>query len=391
MKAPLSERDRIVSIDILRGFSLLGIFFVNMQFFHSMMMPEPLRWWTSRWDRILYIFLDLTAQASFYPLFAFLFGFSAILMEEGARKKGFLFPSLFARRLTMLLIFGCIHAFLIWHGDILINYALFGFLLLLFYKKDVKYLMTSSLLLSAVLIASVSAGFILAMAAGVHVDPIQHSEAEIRHGIEVYQQGSYKQIFHLRFKEWYEVNNPGNLLYLFLSIFPLFLAGAAFAKAGWLSRPEEFRGNLRKVCMISLPVGFALKLLPYVFTDSDWMMFLQDNLGGPMVSIGYITGGVLLLRRKGILKLFYPFSFVGRLSLSNYLAQSILCTSIFYSYGLGMFGKVTIWQGSLLVILIYTLQVTGSWLWLKKYRIGPLEFLWRYGTYGKRPILKRRT
>ncbi|MFB7640405.1 DUF418 domain-containing protein, partial [Peribacillus butanolivorans] len=138
---PLQESKRIVSIDILRGLAILGIFLVNMPSFHSpLLYIDGVERWTEGWDRILYRFSDIVAQASFYPLFAFLFGFGAIILAVRCEEKGVSFPFLYMKRLFFLLMLGCIHAFAIWHGDILINYAIFGFAFLLFYKVRGKNL-----------------------------------------------------------------------------------------------------------------------------------------------------------------------------------------------------------------------------------------------------------
>jgi len=122
--APISSGDRIEIIDIIRGFAILGIFLVNMGDFHSpWLYLEVGKLWTSPIDIGADIFVDIFAQSSFYTLFSFLFGFGMVIIKERMTALNYSFYKLFLRRMFWLLVFGLIHAFLIWHGDILISYA----------------------------------------------------------------------------------------------------------------------------------------------------------------------------------------------------------------------------------------------------------------------------
>ncbi len=139
---PLHEKNRTISIDVLRGFALLGILLVNMPTFHSpFLYLDSFTYWPSQLDQFFSNMVELFAQANFYPLFAFLFGYGAMIIAERSQMKGINFPSFFARRLTILLIIGCIHAFLIWNGDILITYAITGLFFIFFYQLSGKALL----------------------------------------------------------------------------------------------------------------------------------------------------------------------------------------------------------------------------------------------------------
>ncbi|PLT30421.1 DUF418 domain-containing protein [Peribacillus deserti] len=378
----IREQDRIMSIDILRGFSILGIFLVNMPYFHSPSVEDPLSWWPGKWNRILYAVIDILAQASFYPLFAFLFGFGAVIISERTSQKGLSFPSVFSRRLIILLFIGGVHAFLIWHGDILINYALFGFVFLLFYKKSGRKLMNAGAVMTLLFTGAISLLYLAGSAAGEEVGAPQNNIPLLQHSMQIYQHGTFSEITSERFNEWYKVNNPMYAIILFLSIFPLFLIGAGFAKLKYLSEPGKHEKSLKRIFMAAFAFGFTIKLLPYFADYNYFYLFLQDNLGGPLVSIGYIAGLALLLEKKKAKYLLRPFSFVGRLSLSNYLFQSILCTFLFYSYGLGLYGSLSFIGGTLLALAIFIIQVFLSFLWLRHFRMGPVEYVWRIGTYG---------
>ncbi|CAH0344433.1 DUF418 domain-containing protein [Bacillus sp. CECT 9360] len=386
----VQEAERIVSIDILRGFSILGIFLVNMPAFHTpMLYINPLSWWDKNPDRILYILTDIFAQASFYPLFSFLFGFGAILLAERINQRGQSFPLLFSRRMLALLLFGCIHAFLIWHGDILINYALFGFIFILFYKLSGKLLLILGALIYLIPFLMLAMLTIAAQTFGMDGLEIPTDQEAVRQSLEVYQNGTFIEIMYQRFNDWYSVNNLVSAIILFLSIFPLFLLGTGFAKLRLLERPDVYRTHLRIIMAVSLVLGLLFKLIPYLTANNYATVFLQDTFGGPMLSLFYITAITLLLQRNLIYKVMLPFSYIGRLSMSNYLFQSIIGTLIFYSYGLSFYGRVSFTTGLVLVGGIFVIQILASKYWLKYFLMGPIEYVWRVFTYWRKPSIRR--
>lgn len=383
------QQNRIETIDILRGFSILGIFLVNMPSFHSPLMDiDPLTWWNQNPDHILYILVDVLAQASFYPLFAFLFGFGAILLAERSAERGQSFPSLFFRRMMTLLVIGILHAFLVWHGDILINYALFGFLFVLFYKWRGKTLLIFGALMYILPFAALSLMMLLMAATGNSLS-IETNFIQAEATMNTYQNGSFVEITMQRITDWYKVNNFANVLLLFFSIFPHFLMGAGIAKLRWLHNPKLHQKKLLWIAAITLLAGFLLKTLPYTTEGNMATDRIQDFLGGPIVSFAYIFLFTLVFQNQKLTKIFTPIAAVGRLSISNYLLQSIVATLIFYSYGLRLYGKISFTTGILFVFIIYISQMVLSLLWLKYFYIGPIEYIWRFITYGKRPLFKK--
>ncbi len=112
---------------------------------------------------------------------------------------------------------------------------------------------------------------------------------------------------------------------------------------------------------------------------------MQDSFGGPLLALSYITGISLLYERFTVArKLAMPFISLGRMSMTNYLTQSIFWTFIFYSYGLGFYGQIGMLIGTILAILFVAGQAAFSAYWLKSYRMGPVEYIWRVATYGKK-------
>lgn len=385
---PITVQERLVVIDVIRGFALLGILLVNMQDFSSpWLYIEPSQLWNSSLDRYTDIFIDIFAQASFYTLFSFLFGFGMVIFKERSEAKGYSFLSLFSRRLFILLIFGVIHAFLIWHGDILISYALIGFILLLFHKTDANTMFKWAIAL--ILIPSLLMGGLLlwqefqypSLFSGYNVEMVNQS-------LQVYSSGTYFEITKQRINDWYYVNNPLNYIFLVLILLPMFLLGAFFAKKRWFHEPNVYNRELRIVWLVSFSIAVIFKLLPYLGNGMEGLFYMQDSIGGPASAIFYATSIVLLFQKNWWRTKLISFSYVGRLSLSNYLLQSLIGTFIFYGYGLGFYGQLRPFYGVLLTIAIYILQIQLSKIWLRNYKIGPAEWLWRSLTYKSKQKIK---
>ena len=385
---PIKENDRIVSLDILRGMAILGIFLVNMpSFFSPILYLNPKTYWTNTSDTVLYAIVDIFAQASFYPLFAFLFGYGAMMMAERAALKNRSFPLNFTRRLWFLLLFGLIHAFFVWHGDILITYAITGLGLLLFYKRKGKTLIITGLLLYVI-------PFTLLVLSSLLLDQeelmsILYNPEAVIQSVLVYSEGCFMEVMKQRSTDWLFANDPTAIWLLLINILPLMLIGAGFAKLKWLTNIKQYKKLLMWLMVISFVGGMLLKIQPYINGFSYTNMLSQDQFGGPLLALFYITSVALLLERKRVSRFMKPLANVGRMSISNYLFQSLLCTTLFYSYGFGLYGKISYTLGFCLVIVIYAMQILISKWWMKRFNYGPIEYLWRFGTYGQKPVFKR--
>lgn len=389
----IQEQSRIESIDILRGFAILGIFLVNMPaFFSPVYYYNPLTYWESTSDRFLNGLVDFLAQASFYPLFAFLFGYGAIILAERMTHKGLSFPVYFSRRLIILLLIGCVHAFLLWHGDILITYAICGFIFILFYKCKGKTLLVTGTLIYVVVFGL----FIMGFVGMERYDPsmnlvdLLNSPVDIQTSIQTYSQGSFTDIFERRLQDWMLVNGPANGWVIILNILPLMLIGAGFAKQKWIAQASIHLKLITRLMIIGLVGGVIGKSLPFWEGSLPYTrMMIQDYIGGPLLALFYVMFVVWLVEKKTATKFFQPFAYVGRLSISNYLLQSLVCTTIFYAYGFGLYGQISFTTGFCLVILLYSLQILASRWWIQRFKFGPVEYVWRWGTYGNKPTFKR--
>ncbi|MFK3957982.1 DUF418 domain-containing protein [Guptibacillus hwajinpoensis] len=378
---PTSASDRIQSIDAMRGFALLGIFFVNMVDFHSpWMYVDKINYWGDQWNQLVMNLIDFFAQASFYPLFSFLFGYGFIILQNRVTSRGSRFLPIMLRRLLFLFIIGIFHFVAIWHGDILFTYSLCGLLLLFFIRMEGKRLLQIGLglwLFYAVI-------FFLLLLPFSTADLTSHDPDAIRNSILVYGSGSYIEILNERVSDWYYVNGGVSGVFLLFSIFPYFLIGAAFAKEGWFNGHRNQLSLVKKLLVIG-SLGFLVKSTPFVF-ESYAFSHLQDSLGGPLVSLFYMAAISLIYYSGRSLK---ALEWVGKMALTNYLMQSIVSTLIFYNYGLGFYGETEVSTGVLLLICIFLIQIVFSRVWLSKFKYGPIEWIWRMMTYQRRFPLKR--
>ncbi|OIU72549.1 DUF418 domain-containing protein [Rossellomorea aquimaris] len=387
--SPIERSERIVSLDVIRGISLLGIFIINMISFHSpFLYMDPYSWWKTPDDAVLYPWIDVLVQASFYPLFAMLFGYGLSIQQERANQKGMPFYSFGVRRLLVLLFIGSVHAFLIWSGDILINYAVFGLLLLLFMRMAGK----SLLLLGSLLLLIPQLFFSILLVLMTYSDPagVAHytNITAVQDSVAAYASGSFADIMIQRFSDWYAVNSPGNLLFLTLSILPVMMIGAGAGKLKLLEKAVEYKRSWLLLGSVLLTASIGLKLLPILIEANTAYSYIQDYLGGPFLSVSYAIILALLLENENVKKWTRPLASAGRMSLSNYLLQSIIGTLIFYSYGLGLYGEVTLTTGTLLAVGIFIIQMILSEIWLSRFRFGPAEKLWRVLSYGKSSVKK---
>ncbi|MDQ7860216.1 DUF418 domain-containing protein [Peribacillus frigoritolerans] len=328
----------------------------------------------------MYRLSDIVAQASFYPLFAFLFGFGAIILAERSAEKGISFPLLYMKRLSFLLILGCIHAFFIWHGDILINYAVFGFALLFFYKMKGRNLILLGSVCYVLPFAILGSLFLIMGIFDSEGMAITTDSAMMKQSLEVYQSGTFTELMSQRALDWYMVNNPFNAIILFfIDFFRFFLMGAGVAKQGFLQNPTQYKRQLKAISIVSLLLGMSIKMLPYVTVYHFGTIFVQDYLGGPLLTIFLYHGNHAFGGTGRASRLLHPLSYIGRMSMSNYLFQSMVCTGIFFIHmALVYMDQSHIRQDLFFLIALFCLQILLSLLWMGLYKYGPVEYIWRF-------------
>lgn len=406
--APIAPSERIAAIDIIRGFALIGILLVNLKYFahpamYQFVIGENI--WEG-FNGFIDSAIFILAEGKFYTMFSFLFGLGFIVFMDKAMKKSPRPKLLFARRLFILFIFGVIHAFLIWSGDILIAYAIAGFILLLFYKRKEKTLLVwSGIILSISIIPvlfMVAAFPLMEQIPGEEYSYanemtmfINEIETQIESSYYAYSEGSLLEVMEQRLTDTTFALSYS--FFAYLSIIPMFLLGAYAGKRKILHDVKNHLPLIKKVWLISFIIGASMTAVYYINLQQvnfvspsmhDIYTQVGSTIGNPSLMLFYVTSLVLLLQKSMWQRILKPLTALGRMALTNYLMQSIICTFVFYSYGLGLYGSVTPPFYLLFVVVIIGGQIVLSNWWLKRYYFGPAEWLWRSLTYGKKAKMK---
>jgi uncharacterized protein len=410
---PTQPHDRIVELDILRGFALLGILFVNILSFGGVIgLGQE---WTGEADKAIDAFIESFLRGKFISMFAMLFGVGFAMQVARLERNSGGHIVTYGRRLLVLLVIGMAHL-LLDPLEVLHAYAICGALLLLFRKVPVKALLPWALILMTLpyLHTAIVSSVPSADSASQAVEESQQSENHgTREELEdddeksfeswnpyvgekparVYSSGSFTDV--LNYNLQFTLNNRSSWVsYLWRTVpLPLMLVGAFIGRRRILERIPDELPLLRKTFWFGIAAGIGgawsgMALLRLAGADGwdPWLDFagsLVWVLAGWSMALGYGAGIVLLLQRAFWGRLLWPLQAVGKLALSNYLLQTLICTTIFYGYGVGLYGAFGPSSIALLAAAIYALQVSLSMLWVRRFRFGPAEWLWRSITYGQ--------
>lgn len=405
---PLQLNQRVEILDVLRGFALLGILMVNIPLMNAPFVTEMGKFalWTDSANETASWIISFFFTGKFYTLFSMLFGIGFYFFLRKADENGNSVLPVFRRRLGWLLAIGIIHVVLLWYGDILVFYALFGFLMILFRKKSVRSLIiwAVSFFMIPVLLTLIFVAFMqFALTLPDVGDEIaanfeqgmRNMEVIIERAMTVYTSGSFTEIVGMRLLEYANIL-PG-VFFFFPNVLAMFLIGLALAKKKVFEDLEANKNFFRKLFFYSLPFAIAGNwALAHFSAESSYVVFdwpilwvtLGTATGGPAMTFVYISLIVHCFYKGYFKKLSDAIAKTGRMALTNYLMQSVIATTIFFSYGLGLYGQVNIWQGMILTVAIYIVQVIWSHYWLNHYRFGPMEWLWRTLTYGEKQKMK---
>lgn len=395
---PLNTADRITVMDILRGAALFGILLMNIEAFTG---PLDLSFTgvDPHWHGIDYLadaLVYVLVQGKFFLLFSLLFGAGFAVMAQRAQGAGRDFTPIYLRRSVALLLIGACHALLVWSGDILLVYALLSFLLLGTRRWPVSMLPAMGALVYAFAVGLSLLFALLVWAAARGGSPLD-SAGSMRAAQEVieaqrlaYGEGSWAQANVQRLADLRHM--VGGILITGPEIFGMFLIGAWFARSGALADPARFASLYARLRWIAMPVGVVLMLAsaawhPYLapgeFTVRTGLSYAMAAVASLLMALGYL--GWIVQARHALGWLAAP----GRMALTHYLLQSLLCTWLFFGYGLGFFEQLPrAWQ-LVFAVALFALQVGISHLWLARFRYGPMEWLWRAMTYLRWPPLRR--
>ncbi|MED4869782.1 DUF418 domain-containing protein [Geobacillus stearothermophilus] len=186
------------------------------------------------------------------------------------------------------------------------------------------------------------------------------------------------------------INDDGGLLLTVLTVLPFCLLGGYAADQRSLEADRHSPAKLRRLMRWALCFGLALKTIPYWAGVNNLTMYIQDSFGGAALAVFYAAAAVFVCGKRSWQRAWRWWQDVGKMSLTHYLAQSLVCTSLFYGYGLGWYGRTSAWQEMLIAFALYATQVWISRFWFARFHYGPVEWMWRWGTYGTRPPFRRR-
>ena len=408
--SPLQTNERATILDALRGFALLGICMANAGYFSLYIFKDPLAMAamsTATIDRWLGWFHFAFIDGKFYSLFSLLFGigFSIIFLRNKNEGRNGL--AVFYRRMFILLIFGISHSLLIWDGDILFFYAVVGMLLPLFRNSSNKTL----LILAVVLLGSpllfdmlkvvsngkwnISKPFLqqaLALDKEAGIDNKNVSTWLITHT-------SYSDLLAwLQSGTWWSWQLRMDSKRI-PKVLAMFLLGLYVERNNIFRQLEQYKPLLKRVQVVGfalgVPAGIAHAFFEFDHKSLPSAMGLWDtasySLNVVPLSLAYTSTFALWYNDRKMKKLFDVFKPAGRMALTNYIMQSIICVLLYHGIGFGLGSKVGPAVFIPLAVVIFIIQIMYSYIWFRYFNYGPLEWIWRMLTYGKYlPMIKQK-
>ncbi|WP_019959674.1 DUF418 domain-containing protein [Woodsholea maritima] len=401
---PVQEKQRFESLDVLRGIGVLGILAVNVQAFAMYFAAydhPPAHMDVTGINLAVWAIQHTFFELKFITIFSALFGAGIMLMVgEGEDLTGR--RRLHFSRMRWLLVFGLIHAYVFWYGDVLTAYAIVGMIAVYFRQMSVKKLV----FWGGVWIA-ISGLLILLMQASAALMPAELSQGEdltfgtlppaaLNDLIEAYREG-----FIARLPYNVVITLLGQLQALTFfggRLIGVMFLGMALFKCGFLTLHWQ-AGDYIKALLIGGVLGGACVIGSTVIEIADnfsqktyWIASGLNYVGSLGVALAYASAVMVICQAKIWTPIRDAFANVGRMAFTNYLTQTFIMTLIFVGPpGLGLFGQVERWGQALIVIAVWALQLIWSTLWLKSFTMGPLEWFWRGLAYGKFPAFKRRS
>lgn len=373
-------KQRIFSIDALRGFSLLGILLMNiLTFAYPYQIINPFEFFQHQdgaWFKISSLFII----ASFYPIFAFLFGYGLSIMYQNSLDKGLNYYPMITRRLLFLLLLGIIHGVFIFYGDILSTYALLGLIAIIFVRLKPQFTLVALSIGIGIFVLL----YLLPMILLKDVTQIESFVGlqELERVNNILSSADIVSIIGFNLK-YFGMNIANAILVGPFTILPIMLFGIYAHQINWFNKIKQHKNLYMVIGVVVLILGLAIKMIQIVLEGSVTSQLMSQMIGGPIVALSYIMFFVILCEDQTARKISTPLQSIGKLSLTTYISQSIICIIIFYGVGLNYYGKLPVLNIYIIGIVIYFVQLIVSYLYLMKFKQGPLEKLWRKVTYLK--------
>jgi uncharacterized protein len=424
--APVGGQERISSIDVVRGVAVLGILAMNIVgfAFHMATYADPtVQGGATGANLWIYLFNGVMVDGKMRGIFSMLFGAGVVLMVGRMERRGAPGADVHYRRMLWLMLFGIVHAFTLWWGEILYPYALYGLILYPLRNASPKKL----LIVSALLILGVT-GFSTGFAFGVkdtrekglaaeaalakgatltaeqrdQLDAWKKQRRELKPDSEDLKKtvdgfrGNYASVFKARAPIVMQWHSMPFWFPFSWDLVSMMLLGMALLKLGVFSAERSTAFYLR-MAAVGYAIGIPLHIagLNHILKNNFDMVELQMGFipyqpARIAVCLAHVSV-VMLICKAGLLQwLTRSLAAVGQMALTNYVMQSVICSTLFYGYGFGLFARLERHQVYYVVGSIWLFQMATSPIWLRYYRFGPLEWCWRSLTYWKRQPMRAR-
>ena len=401
---PAQEAERILALDALRGLGVLGILLMNIQSFSSIAAAyvnptadRPL----AGSDLWMWLISELTADEKFMAIFSMLFGAGIVLLTSRIEARGSKPTPIFLRRSGWLGVFGVLHAYLLWSGDILFTYAACGLLVYPFRRWPPRRLLAFGLLVVALGSGlSIMTGWSLQFWPREQVTAFEHqvwrpTPEQAAAEVAAYRSG-WRGEMRARVPDAIANETTVFLFYSLWRAAGLMLVGMALYKWGVITALRSTSFYVR--CLIA---GFAIgaPLILYgAWRDIEERWTLQGSFfygaqfnywGSLGISLAWISLVMLWCRASAWQRAMGRLAAVGRMAFSNYIFETVICTTIFYGHGLGQFERMNRVEEGVIVLVVWLTVFVFSQVWMRRFYFGPLEWLWRSLTYMERePFLR---
>jgi uncharacterized protein len=403
---PIAPSERILTLDVIRGFALLGILIMNMPSFNTSFYAgvDGTELFPQWWDTTAETVRDVLFSGKFNSMFSMLFaiGFTIQLQRLEVRDPAHA-TSVYLRRIGWLFVFGAIHACVFWTGDVLHIYALCGLLLLALRRASEKVLWA---LLIACLLYPVAFGFYRLLT--VTPADVEHALATMKQweasNNAAYGSGSFLAAAREHTREMiFSYTNPIGLrgyVVWYTQLFTTMIIGLVLGRRQFFQNVTPYLPLVKRVQWWALGIGVAAGVV-FGYWEATVAIPSKPTLFRVIANICYFTSriSIMVFYVALIVRLMQnptwrprlaPMAIVGRMPLTNYLLQTLMATFLFYGWGLGLWLKVGPALDLVLAFAIFFIvQVPLTRLWLRHFDMGPMEFLWRWLTYGHATLRRR--
>ncbi len=378
---PIAGSERIATLDAVRGIALFGVLLVNALVGFRVSLFEHILKFHSDTDwanRLLDVLVAGLIEFKAIALFTLVFGVGIGVQVERAASRSVSASRFLVRRFLALLAIGLVHMFLIWNGDILALYAISGLLITPFLRLQTVLLVTFG-------VAAIVLPIELPYGGLRQTEEVLRAHATL--ATQIYSEGSPAEILALRWREAWQFIIP-LLISTLPKTFGLMLLGVAAWRTSVVREPGRHWRLLWAILIVAGAAGGATTFLVLFSRSSGRQAAIPPllDLVSPdvLMAMAYAAALFLWLKSPRGGPVILSIAAAGQMALSNYLAQSVILSFIFYNYGLGLFGRLGSAVTAILCLAIYVGQLLASRIWLSHYRFGPVEWLWRSFTYGHR-------